>query len=180
MVHNLKHHTITACDIELEVEVPTVILRIPTMAESSNAWQVAMGDRVLNRVRRVRWQRALLLRAIVGWSGVRINHVLPGRDGELTFDPKAIAILLNAQPEWEEILIAALLEELFSRMNTPAVASSPASEEAPYAVLCEEKPLMTESRWQVVGTEVSPASGEPQVSGREASQSSPWARRDRK
>lgn len=180
MVHNLEHHTITPCDIELEVEVPTILLRIPTMAESSNAWQVTMVDRVLNRVRRVRWQRAMLLRAIVGWSGVRINHVLPGRDGELTFDPKAIPILLNAQPEWEEILIAALLEELFSRMNTPAVVSADASEKEPYAVLCEEKPLMTESRWQVVGTEVSPASGPPQASGRGASQSSPWSRMGRK
>ena len=59
----------------------------------------------------LRFHRALLVLAVVGWSGVTVRHVLPthATDEAFDFEPGAVEVLFDAQPEWEGKLLQALL-----------------------------------------------------------------------
>lgn len=64
-------------------------------------------------------QHALLLRAVVGWTGLRVRDVLPGAEANaddaapLPWSPEAVALYLDAQPDDADALGA----ELFARAN---------------------------------------------------------------
>ena len=100
-----------------EVGGASFTLRAPTKIESSVLYtRVAVVDGGSDRAAMIRWQRAMLLQAIVGWSGVMLRHVLPDADGSvMAFEPGAAEVLLDAQPDWEESLTAALLDHLAKR-----------------------------------------------------------------
>jgi hypothetical protein len=61
-------------------------------------------------------QHYLLLRGIVGWTGVRFHHVLAdaGRD-PLPWSADSVAMLLDAQPAWSDAMGAALLASTQTR-----------------------------------------------------------------
>jgi hypothetical protein len=95
-------------------------LRLPTRFEASVCYtRVAQHEGARDPAAMVRLQRALLLGAVVGWEGVRKSHLLPGlppeQDGALEFDPAAVELLLDAQPDWEEALTAELLAKRSQR-----------------------------------------------------------------
>lgn len=73
----------------------------------------------------------LLLQAIVGWTGVRENDVVPGADpAPLPCTPRAVALLLDAQPDEAEALGAVLMDRADQReaaAEVDAKNSSPAS-----------------------------------------------------
>lgn len=59
----------------------------------------------------------LAARAVVGWTGVRVRDLLPA-DGDPTPVPwsaDAVALLLDAQPDWCDALAQALLARLGAR-----------------------------------------------------------------
>lgn len=60
-------------------------------------------------------ERALLQAFLVDWSGVLIKDVLPNHpnDDALPFEPAAVPLLLDAQPEWAD----AWSVQLFDRMR---------------------------------------------------------------
>ena len=63
----------------------------------------------------------LLLGALVGWSGVRVLHVLreePAARDPLPWSPDAVPLLLDAQPNWADALGGVLLEQLHQRAGS--------------------------------------------------------------
>lgn len=100
-------------------------LRVPTKHESMVAYMEAAGGR--KAANQVRWQRQLLLLAVVGWSGVVARHVLPGieqgGDDPLAFEPGAAELLLDAQDAWAEQLLAELVQRLDTRQAAEDTAA---------------------------------------------------------
>jgi hypothetical protein len=97
----------------------TFSMQLPTKLESSIAYAqslVASGRR--DAVANLRFQRALVLQAVVGWRGVLVQHVLPRHPDPaevFEFEPGAAEVLLDAQPEWETELLQALLGRVAAR-----------------------------------------------------------------
>lgn len=103
----------------------TYRLRVPTRhevllaAQRSGAMQ-AGGDRAALLVT----QRAVLEAAVIGWQGARVRHVLPPdqaqseADTPLPWEPGAVPLLLDAQPEAAQ----ALAELINQRMAQRAAA----------------------------------------------------------
>lgn len=61
-------------------------------------------------------QQYLLLRFVVGWTGVRESHVLPeAGSAPLPWSAEAVALVLDAQPDWADTLGAALLASVAER-----------------------------------------------------------------
>ena len=88
-------------------------LRTPTKHEASIAYmESSSGNRATTEVK---WQRTLLVVAVVGWSGVKEAHVLGEGGDAIDFDAGATSLLFDAQPEWEEALLAALVPKLTAR-----------------------------------------------------------------
>lgn len=88
-------------------------LRTPTKHEASIAYmESSSGNRATTEVK---WQRTLLVVAVVGWSGVKESHVLGEGSDAIDFDKEATALLFDAQPQWEEALLAALVPKLTER-----------------------------------------------------------------
>lgn len=71
-------------------------------------------------------QRTLLLCSMVAWSGVVVGDVLAahaqGTD-VLEWSPDAAALLLDAQPEWEQDLGSALMQRMAERKATKDTAA---------------------------------------------------------
>lgn len=66
----------------------------------------------LDAAARLRYRRLELLRAVIGWNGVRERHIAPGAgDAPQPFDASLVELLLDAQPDWEDALGEALLAE---------------------------------------------------------------------
>ena len=65
----------------------------------------------------LRYRRLELLRAVAGWSGVRDRHIAPQApaDEPVPFDADLVELLLDAQPEWEDTLSAALGQRAHAR-----------------------------------------------------------------
>lgn len=99
-------------------------LRVPTRHEASLAYmEGASGSKAASDVR---FERALLVRAVIGWSGVQVRHVLPESPqaaDDIEPDPAAIVLVLDAQPAWEDTL----MPELLSRLNERQVAQDTAA-----------------------------------------------------
>lgn len=87
----------------------TVTLRKPTRLEAKLA-AVRCGVGSGGVAATLRMERDLLAGAVVGWQGVTLADVLT--DGSATeplaYHAEAVPLLLDAQPDWEEALGAAL------------------------------------------------------------------------
>jgi hypothetical protein len=71
-------------------------------------------------------QRTLLLIAVVAWSGVLVSDVLPSHAqaaDALPWAEDAVAMLLDAQPDWEKELGAALMQRLADRKTKKDTAA---------------------------------------------------------
>lgn len=71
-------------------------------------------------------QRSLLLLAVVGWAGVLLADVLPTHEPAqdlLAFEPGAVALLIDAQPEWETELANALTARMSTRKTKQDTAA---------------------------------------------------------
>jgi hypothetical protein len=101
-------------------------LRVPTKLESSIAFAESLGERRRrDAASSLRFERALLLLAVVGWSGVSVRDVLPEHAGEdeFAFEPGAAELLFDAQPEWEGELMQALMQRIAQRQAVEDTAA---------------------------------------------------------
>lgn len=115
-----------AREFEHEVAPAKFNLRVPTKLESSIAFADALGDRRRrDSAVSLRFHRALLVLAVVGWSGVTVRHVLPthATDEAFDFEPGAVEVLFDAQPEWEGELLQALLDRISQRQAAEETAA---------------------------------------------------------
>lgn len=124
-LQTLQQRALAARELSHAVGEITYRLRVPTRhevllaAQRSGAMQ-AGGDRAALLVT----QRAVLEAAIIGWTGARVRHVLPAdqADGEadapLPWEPGAVPLLLDAQPEAAQ----ALADVINARMAQRAAA----------------------------------------------------------
>lgn len=94
-------------------------LRVPTPHEVKVAASRAGVASVLeDQAAHVLLQRALLLLAVVGWSGVTVGDVLPQAEQStdaLELESGAVELVLDANPEWEKVLGNALYERMTQR-----------------------------------------------------------------
>lgn len=127
---DLKHRAQVARQFDVVVDhgvdgigPVSITLRVPTRHEASVAYMESAGR--VKAASDVRFERALLLCAIVGWAGVRVRHVLPDSpqaSDAIELEPDAVALVLDAQPAWEDALLPELLARLTAR-NTALEAA---------------------------------------------------------
>lgn len=119
----IRRKALAARSFTKELGGVTFSLRVPTQHESSTLYlRCSTHAGAMDPASLVRWQRAMLLQSIVGWAGAKVHHTLSdmvdtdegGQD--FHFEPGAAEVLLDAQPEWEEELLAAMLERRAARM----------------------------------------------------------------
>lgn len=120
--------------VVFELRLPTR-LDVKIAAVRANA-HAAAGDPAAGLL----IERHLLLAAITGWRGVCIGHLLPGAaDAAQPYEHApgaAVATLLDAQPDWADILGAGLIGRMAERraeQDTAAknsAVSSPGSDPA--------------------------------------------------
>lgn len=112
---------------QFDVSLPSGIvvnMQAPTKHESTVAYMESSG--IAKSASQVRWQRALLVLAIVGWRGVLVQHLLPGATNgneAVAFEPGAAELLLDAQPDWGDQLLAALVPRLSARQAAEDTAA---------------------------------------------------------
>ena len=97
----------------------TFTLRVPTRHECAQVAHKcgAQGNLLL-------LQRALLEAAIVGWEGPRLRDVLPeAEDAPLEWAAQGVPLLLDARPEWEDVLNLALVDALNDRQARAKAAA---------------------------------------------------------
>jgi hypothetical protein len=111
---DIKRHALAARQFQVTHGEGTFTLTMPTKLQSSIAYAQAMeaSARVASATS-LRFNRALLLLAITTWSGVLLKSALPdiASDEQMEFEPGAVELLLDAQPDLEKVLF----EELMSR-----------------------------------------------------------------
>lgn len=91
-------------------------LQVPTKLQNSIAYMEAGGGGSLRGSALLKYWRALLVLGIVGWSGVPLSAVLADQSSDdFPYSPDAIELLLDAQPEWEQVLIDALVDAMNKR-----------------------------------------------------------------
>ena len=95
------------------VDGRTFQLRRPTRLETQIALAQSTPGGRRDAASGVRFNRSVVELAIVGWSGVRTRDVLPQHpdDDPFEFEDGAAAVLLDAQPLWEDELLDALLRQ---------------------------------------------------------------------
>lgn len=127
---DIRRKALAARAFTKEVGGVTFSLRVPTQHESSTLYlRCATHQGAMDPASLVRWQRAILLQAIVGWSGAKVHHTLSDlvdtEEGasDLAFEPGAAEVLLDAQPEWEEALVSELLERRAKRLEREEAAA---------------------------------------------------------
>ena len=109
-------------------------LRIPTRTEvRETVHDCGLGRSSLDAMTLPLLRHYLLLQGVVGWTGVRESDVVPDAgSAPLPWSPRAVALLLDAQPNDAEALGKALLDAADRRDQGIAAAaknSSPASTE---------------------------------------------------
>lgn len=128
-LEDLRHRALAARQFEVIVEdgvdgigEVTMTLRVPTRHESSVAYMDSTGDG--RRSVEVRFERALLVRSVMAWSGVKVSHVVPDSpqaSDAIDLHPDAVALVLDAQPAWEDKLLPELVRRLgerYARLDT--------------------------------------------------------------
>ena len=129
---DLKRFALAAREFSLAVGDPArhpachVSLRIPTQHEVDVAARrsvVGAGD---DQAAHVVLSRSLLLLGVVGWSGVTVGDVLPDSAEAadvLPYEPGAVELLLDAQPEWAQAMYTALIDRMVKRKEAKDTAA---------------------------------------------------------
>jgi len=113
----IRRKAMAARQFECAAGPASFTLRVPTKLESSIAYAGAHSAGKVDSSSGLRFERALGLLAVVGWSGVLVRHVLPTHDGNepFEFEPGAAEVLFDAQPEWEGVILQALMARVAER-----------------------------------------------------------------
>ena len=113
---DIKRQQLAARQFSVSAGHATFTLQIPTEFEKRLSYLTESGGRKFDSVTMIKVQRSMLLRAIVGWSGVQVKDALPDFAGDDTFafEAGAAEVLMDAQTEWEETLSTALFERITS------------------------------------------------------------------
>lgn len=118
--HDIKRKAMAAREVTEEVAPGVhITLRLPTRQEVAVAAARAGVHQDGNETAGlVLMQRQLLVGAVVGWSqGVKLKHLLPDEAAEpLAFDVDLVALLLDAQPTWEDKLTECFRRERIARL----------------------------------------------------------------
>ena len=130
---DLKRFALAAREFSLAVGDPArhpachVSLRIPTQHEVDVAARrsglSAISD---DQAAHVVLSRSLLLLGVVGWSGVTVGDVLPDSAEAadvLPYEPGAVELLLDAQPEWAQAMYTALIDRMVKRKEAKDTAA---------------------------------------------------------
>lgn len=112
---DIRRNALAARQFSVEVAPATFTLTIPTHMESSIAYSKATIGGKFDGGAQLRFQRALILTAVSGWTGVLLRHVLNEGDEPIDFEPGAVDLLMDAQPEWESALVSELLDKMAER-----------------------------------------------------------------
>jgi hypothetical protein len=124
-LQDLKRLALAAREFSMAAGSVQFTLRIPTQHEvtiaSRRSGIHALQD---DAAAHVVLQRALLLLAVVGWSGLTVADVLPGQPPEpLEWSAGAIELVLDTHPEWEAKLASALIERMAARQGVKDTAA---------------------------------------------------------
>ena len=122
-VETIRRKALAARQFDVPAGPGVFSLRVPTKLEAQLAYvRSATHDGARDPAAMLRTQRALLVGAIVGWTGVLGCHVLDGlaatdadKAEPLPFDASVVELLLDAQPDWEQTLSTALVERINAR-----------------------------------------------------------------
>jgi hypothetical protein len=123
-VDTIRRKALAARQFQVAAGPAVFTLCMPTKLDAQLAYmRSAMHEGTRDPAAMVRTQRALLLGAVVGWSGVLGAHVLgeveAATDADkaepLPFDAQVVELLLDAQPDWEQALSSALVERINAR-----------------------------------------------------------------
>lgn len=122
----LRRKALAARQFDVQLAAGVVVnMRVPTRHDTVLAYADAAGRS--RAAKEASWQRQLLLSAVVGWSGVLARHVLPsieqGGDDPLVFEPGATELLLDAQEDWAEQLLAELVQRVDKRRSAEDTAA---------------------------------------------------------
>jgi hypothetical protein len=116
---DIRRNALAARQFTVQAGACSFTLQVPTRHEASVAYtRVGHHGGDPDSAAMVRWQRAILVPAVVGWSGVLLSHVLPDEPGgtePLPWEPAAVELVLDAQPEWDDRLTRALVDHLSKR-----------------------------------------------------------------
>ena len=116
---DIRRNALAARQFTVVVGECSFTLRAPTRHEASVAYnRVGQHAGAPDTAAMVRWQRAVLVPAVVGWQGVLLQHVLPNEPGgtePLPWEPGAVELVLDAQPAWDDQLTHALLDHIAKR-----------------------------------------------------------------
>lgn len=119
-IHDLKRKVQAAREFHVDVDGGVqFVLRLPTEHERLLALDRAHTDGLLHRT----VLRTLLEKAVVGWVGIRVEHLLPDTDepGPLDFDVQLavdlVPMVLDADPRWTDVLTSAFLDEFKKRQK---------------------------------------------------------------
>lgn len=121
---DLKRKADAAREYQVQVGALAFTCRLPTAheveMETARAWSAERDNlAVLLRVR-----RALVERAVVAWSGVTEAMLGPGAgDTPAEVSPAAVALLLDADPEVAEALLAQFVERSAARNERKEAAA---------------------------------------------------------
>jgi hypothetical protein len=117
-LEDIKRAALKQRRFEVVAGPATFALLVPTKLESTLAYTGATRGGALEGVAMLRFQRDLVLQAVVGWSGVTLGHVLgevPEAAEALAWEPGAVALVLDANPAWEEAATVALVARMTER-----------------------------------------------------------------
>lgn len=111
----------------------TVTMRIPTRHEVRLA--IAQSPAETPEARLLKAQRAMLIDAVVGWSGVQVKHLVPDvpEDGGVDHHRSAVEILLDAQPHWAERWQELLVNRMAERRSVEESAEKKSLSASPGA-----------------------------------------------
>lgn len=112
-----------AREFRVTVESACITLLTPTAHETEMA---AMESDVPHKPKAamVAFKRLMLERAIVGWAGVTLAHLLAdGSDDPAPFEASAIPMLLDARPAWAKTMWDELLGRIEQRNQATQAAA---------------------------------------------------------
>lgn len=121
----IARKALAARQFEHQIGAVTFRLQLLTKLEASICYAQAAHAGRADGSTWVRYERAVALAAIVGWSGVTAHHVLVSAqpDDPLPWEAAAVPLLLDAQPEWEAELLQVLMQRVAQRQAAEDAAA---------------------------------------------------------
>lgn len=124
----IRRQAQAARQFELAFGPAVFCLEAPTKLQSSVCYMEATGGKGSSAAGMLRFQHALALLCITGWRGVTVGHVLPGLDAQeasapFAFEPGAAEVLLDAQPNWADAIMSALMDKVAQRVAVEDTAA---------------------------------------------------------